>query len=102
MSDDLKLKVAMLERTVLDLGAQLFELKGSYERSREHNEAIQITIFGIKTLLDKEGIVPLENFDEEISLIQEVELSEYEDREILGNQTTNNDSTSSRCRKQKH
>ncbi len=102
MSEDLRLKISMLERTVLDLGAQLFELKGSFERSKEQNQAFQATIYSIKSYLDKEGIMSLEVFDEEMALIQDTELSPSEDLETPRHQSTKDGTANSKCRKQKH
>jgi hypothetical protein len=102
MSEDLRLKISMLERTVLDLGAQLFELKGSFERSKEQNESFQATIFSIKSYLDKEGIMSLDIFDDEMALIQDTELSSSDDLESPPHQATNDGKANSKCRKQKH
>jgi hypothetical protein len=94
--------MSMLERTILDLGSQLYELKGSFERSKEHTESLRSTLFSIKLFLDQEGIVRLEEFDEEMALIQNLGHDEGPDKEYLSRANESGGSNSQRARKQRH
>jgi len=79
MGDDIKTRISMLERTILDLGTQLYELKGSFEKSKQDKEDLKTTITFLKNYLDKKGLLKKDDFDEELALSYEIENELIED-----------------------
>lgn len=67
MSDS-KMKLELLERTVLELGAELFTMKGMVAKSRESYEQFLTTMRGLKQLLDEKGLITPEDFDTAVQL----------------------------------
>lgn len=67
MSDP-KIKLELLERTVLELGTELFSLKGMVAKSRESHEQFLTTMRGLKQLLDEKGLITPEDFDTAVQL----------------------------------
>lgn len=63
MSQDLLLRVDMLERTLLDLGTQLFEVKGRLAKTLEKQESVQGLLTGLKQILDEKGVLTPDDFD---------------------------------------
>lgn len=68
MSDPLRSKVEMLERTVLELGTSFYDLKGSVARSRESHDHLLGVIKSLKHLLDEKGLIDRDDFDAAIEL----------------------------------
>lgn len=99
MPDDTKIKISMLERTILDLGTQLFELKGYFEKSRQDHENLKMALSCLKNYLDKEGVLRKEEFDEELALINLIEADQTDENLILKHE---NSVTTKNSRKQKH
>jgi hypothetical protein len=83
MSDDTKIRISMLERTILDLGTQLFELKGYFEKSKQDHEDLKGALGCLKDYLDKEGLIKKEDFEEELALKNLIENSQIEDELVF-------------------
>lgn len=66
MKDNSRLE--QLERTILELGADIISLKGSMNKyKRSHAQLLQI-FKGLKQLLDEKGLVTLEDFDAAVEI----------------------------------
>lgn len=63
MSQDLQVRVDMLERTLLDLGTQLFEVKGRLAKALEKQDGFQGLLAGLRHLLDEKGVLTPDDFD---------------------------------------
>ena len=63
MSQELLLRVDMLERTLLDLGTQLFEVKGRLAKAHERQDNFHGLLAGLKQLLDEKGVLTPDDFD---------------------------------------
>ena len=80
MSDG-KHKMDLLERTVLELGTELFNLKGMVAKTQESHEQFVTIMKGLKQLLDEKGLITRDDFDAAVELGQALELfnNPYED-----------------------
>jgi hypothetical protein len=66
-------KLEMLERAVMELGGEVYSLKGTIEKSRtSHDNFLQI-VKGLKQLLDEKGLITLEDFEAAVELGEAVE-----------------------------
>ncbi len=72
MSDTVN-KLEQLERTVLELGTELFGLKGSMARNKESQENLVSIFNGLKQLLDEKGLINRDDFDAAIELGEALE-----------------------------
>ncbi len=63
MSQELHTRVDMLERTLLDLGTQLFEVKGRLAKFHEKHEGFVGLLTGLRQLLDEKGVLTPDDFD---------------------------------------
>lgn len=63
MSLELQLRVDMLERTLLDLGTQLFEVKGRLMKFQERHDGFVGLLTGLRQLLDEKGVLTPDDFD---------------------------------------
>ena len=61
-------KVELLERTVLELGTELFNLKGMVAKTQESHEQFVTIIKGLKQLLDEKGLITRDDFDAAVEL----------------------------------
>ena len=74
MSDQqTRVKLEMLERTVLELGSELYHLKGTMARNQQTHESFLSIIKGLKQLLDEKGLITLDDFDAAVELGQALE-----------------------------
>lgn len=71
---DSKLKMELLERTVLELGTELFSLKGMVGKTQESHEQFLTILKGLKQLLDEKGLITRDDFDAAVELGQALEL----------------------------
>jgi len=60
---DRKDKVDQLERTILELGAEIFRLKTEITELKTNYSDIQGSIKGLKEFLDDKGIIMSEDFE---------------------------------------
>jgi hypothetical protein len=70
---DMKMKMEMVERTLLELGTELFGLKGTVTKVRDSHEQLLGVLKGLKQLLDEKGLITLEDFDAAVDLGQALE-----------------------------
>jgi len=61
-------KAEHLERTILELGSELFRLKHRMDEIEKTNESYNQIFTSLKKLLDDKGIISADDFDDEISL----------------------------------
>ena len=73
MSNNTQTKLEMLERAVLELGTELFNLKGSMVKAKESHEQFLATVKGLKQLLDEKGLITHEDFESAVELGQAIE-----------------------------
>lgn len=66
-------KLAMLERTVMDLGAELFHLKGIVAKSQESHEQMVALVKSLKSLLDDKGVITGDDLDAAVDLSAAIE-----------------------------
>lgn len=67
-------KLEKLERTVLELGSELFQLKGTIENTSESHEQLLSIFDGLKQLLDEKGLITVEDFEGAVELGQAIEV----------------------------
>lgn len=89
MSQELETRVDMLERTLLDLGTQLFEVKGRLTKFQERHDRFVGLLTGLKHLLDEKGVLTPDDFDAaaelggasaQISQTTDFQVSEWSDK----------------------
>ncbi len=73
MHDVVKSRMDMLERTVLELGTELYNMKGRVEKNQETHVKFVALIKGLKTLLDEKGLITPDDFDAAVELGEVVE-----------------------------
>ncbi len=73
MHDVEKARMDMLERTVLELGTELYNMKGQVLKNREAHVQFVALIKGLKTLLDEKGLITPDDFDSAVELGQVTE-----------------------------
>jgi len=57
-----------LERTLLELGTEIFRVKHRMEHLEKENNHLQEIIVSLRSLLDDKGLVSTEDFDEAVAL----------------------------------
>jgi hypothetical protein len=73
MVENVRGKFDMLERMVLELGTELYALKGQAAKTQATHESFLAIIKGLKQLLDEKGLITLEDFDAAVELGQALE-----------------------------
>jgi hypothetical protein len=71
--DSLKARIEMLERSVMELGSELFVLKNGHAKHQDSNDQFIAIVKGLKQLLDEKGLVSLEDFDAAVELGEVIE-----------------------------
>ena len=61
-------KVEHLERTILELGSELFRLKHRMDEIDKTNESYNQIFTSLKKLLDEKGIISADDFEDVIAL----------------------------------
>lgn len=61
-------KLEHLERTILELGAELFQVKHRIDEVERSNSQYQQIFSSLKKLLDDKGIISAEDFDEVVDI----------------------------------
>lgn len=61
-------RLEMLERTVLELGAELYNVKGKMAKHQDTYQHMLGIMKGLKHLLDEKGMISIEDFDAAIEL----------------------------------
>ncbi len=70
MHDIVKSRMDMLERTVLELGSELYNMKGQVQKNQETHVQFVLLIKSLKTLLDEKGLITPDDFDSAVELGQ--------------------------------
>ncbi len=73
MADNLQVKLEMLERAVMELGTELFNLKGTMAKNQESHSQFLATVKGLKQILDEKGLITGEDFEAAVELGQAIE-----------------------------
>jgi len=63
-----KERVDQLERTVLELGTELFRVKGDVISLKEYHEKFFDIVEGLKKILDEKGLINIEDFEAAVEL----------------------------------
>ena len=66
-------KMAMLERSVLELGTEVYTLRNTVNKSKDSHEQFFAVIKGLKQLLDEKGLITLDDFEAAVELGQAIE-----------------------------
>ena len=66
--DDFLEKLDLIERGILDLGTELFQLKQKLGEMTNFQEDFIRTMLGLKEILDEKGLLSKEDFDDAIDL----------------------------------
>ena len=68
-----------LERSILDLGAELFHLKNEVYSLRNAHHTFLDVLHGLKMILDEKGLITTDDFDSAVELGQAISgLNSYE------------------------
>ena len=73
MADEWQSRFQMLERAVLDLGTEVYQLKGTIAKADEYRSQLLGVMKGLKQLLDEKGLITLEDFDAAVELGDAIE-----------------------------
>lgn len=61
-------KIEHLERTVLELGTEIYRVKHRMDTMERENTYFQDLILSLRSLLDEKGIINTEEFDEAVAI----------------------------------
>lgn len=83
-------RLEQLERTVLELGTELYRLKNEIGSARSaHNHFLEV-MKGLKMILDEKGLISLEDFENAVDLGNAIsggsnhhEYSSHEDHDLV-------------------
>jgi hypothetical protein len=70
---DSRQRLDMLERTVLELGTEVYALKSTLAKSQASHEQFLSILKGLKQLLDAKGLITLDDFDAAVELGEALE-----------------------------
>jgi hypothetical protein len=76
-------KLENLERTILELGAEIYQVKHRMEEVEKHNNQYQQVFISLKKLLDEKGIISTEDFEECIDLDKILRLQTSHNSELM-------------------
>lgn len=91
MSEDLRKRLDMLERAVLEMGAEVYSLRGVAAKSREYKDHVMSVMGGLKHLLDDKGLISIEDFEAAVDLVRSADRSSQEESALeddLGKKTS--------------
>ena len=66
--DELAEKLELIERSILDLGTEIFHLRQKMGEMAHFQEDFLRTMLGLKEILDEKGLLSKEDFDDAIDL----------------------------------
>ena len=66
--NDVSEKIALLERSVMELGTEVYNLRGTVTKGKQHVEQVLSVFQGLKQLLDEKGLITLDDFDAAVEL----------------------------------
>ncbi len=61
-------KLDQLERTILELGAEIFRLKTELSEIKTSNSHFHLTLNGLKNILDDKGIIMSDDFEASVEV----------------------------------
>lgn len=61
-------KIKQLERTVMELGTEVFRNRNELTHLKKYHENFVKIIHGLKHMLDEKGMISMEDFDDAIEL----------------------------------
>jgi hypothetical protein len=70
---DLQTRLEMLERMVLELGTELYNMRGTVAKQRDSHEQFLGIMKGLKQLLDEKGLITVDDFDAAIDIGEALE-----------------------------
>jgi hypothetical protein len=76
-------KLDSLERTVLELGSELFRVKHRMDEVDRSNGRFKQALISLKKLLDEKGIVSADDFEEIVALDSLLESQSSQNSELL-------------------
>lgn len=65
-------KINQLERTILELGTEIFRMKSQVSSLKSHHDNFVEIMSGLKNLLDEKGLINEDDFDNAVSLGQAI------------------------------
>lgn len=68
-------KIDQLERAMLELGTEIFRLKSEVNTVQSANSNILEVMNGLKQLLDEQGVINSDDFDNAVNLGEAINLS---------------------------
>ncbi len=71
--DPMNARIEMLERTVMELGTELFVLKNGHAKHQGSHEQFLSIVKGLKQLFDEKGLITIDDFDAAIELGEVIE-----------------------------
>lgn len=66
-------KLELLERSVMELGSEVYGLRSTVTKGRRQVEEVLSVFHGLKQLLDEKGLITIEDFDAAIELGEVIE-----------------------------
>jgi hypothetical protein len=76
-------KVDQLERTILELGSEIFRVKHRMDEVEKSNNTYKQVFLSLKLMLDDKGIISADDFDEAIALDRILNLQSSSQNELL-------------------
>ena len=68
-------KISQLERTILELGSEVFRIKTEMFNLRSHQENFFEVMKGLKSILDEKGLISSDDFEGAVDLGKALALS---------------------------
>ncbi len=76
-------KVDQLERTILELGSEIFRVKHRMDEVEKSNNTYKQVFLSLKLMLDEKGIISADDFDEAIALDRILNLQSSSKNELM-------------------
>lgn len=79
----MSVKVEQLERTILELGSEIFRVKHRMDEVEKSNNTYKQVFISLKLMLDDKGIISADDFDEAIALDRILNLQNSSQNDLL-------------------
>ncbi len=79
----MSVKVDQLERTILELGSEIFRVKHRMDEVEKSNNTYKQVFISLKLMLDDKGIISADDFDEAIALDRILNLQNSSQNDLL-------------------
>ncbi len=76
-------KADQLERTILELGSEIFRVKHRMDEVEKSNNTYKQVFLSLKVMLDEKGIISADDFDEAIALDRILNLQSSSKNELM-------------------